>query len=53
MKLLSEVDENLKFTVEVETDSKLLFFDTLIMREKNGTKKNYRLPKNFKLRANH
>ena len=39
MKLLSEVDENLKFRVEIKNDSKLPFLDTLIIREKNGTLK--------------
>ena len=54
MKLLSEVDENLKFTVEIENDSKLPFLDTLIIREKNGTLKTavYRKPSNTRLTIN-
>ena len=54
MKLLSEVDENLKFAVEIENDSKLPFLDTLIIRGKNGTLKTtvYRKPSNTGLTIN-
>ena len=35
--ILNEIDENVKFTFETETDHTLPFLDTLILKETNGT----------------
>ena len=35
--ILKEIDENVKFTFETETDHTLPFLNTLIIKETNGT----------------
>ena len=35
--ILNEIDENVKFTFETETDHTLPFLDAIIIKETNGT----------------